>query len=295
MSSSFHLLASARRGLGVAFLALVPIGQPVLAQTSLTPTVEAIGSDIAVLDEVLRLSDLFLVLREEGLAHGETLAADMFPSGGGAGWATAQERIYDVAALHGRFVAVLERELSGDPNLPEILSFFGSDLGIRVVGLEIDARRAIIDDAIEDAARVAADRRRMGRDARQDQLERFIAAGDLLEMNVAGALTGNLAFLTGMNDSGAYGGAMPQDQILSDVWAQEAQVRGDTESWLHAYLGLAYQPLSEAELDRYVAFWESTPGKRLNAALFLAFDEVFRQVSYDLGHAAGLALLGQDI
>lgn len=290
-----RLSALSRRGLGVALLALVPFGQPLLAQTSLTPTVETAPSNLAVLDEVLRLAELFLVLREEGLAHGETLVADMFPSGGGLGWATAQDRIYDVTALHGRFVAVLERELADDPNLPDILSFFGSDLGARVIRLEIDARRAFIDDAIEDAARVAADRRRMGRDARHDQLERFIAAGNLMEMNVAGALTGNLAFLTGISDSGVYGGAMPQEQIMSDVWAQEAQVRDDTESWLHAYLGLAYQPLSEAELDRYIAFWESDAGQRLNAALFLAFDEVFRKVSYDLGYAAGLAMQGSDI
>jgi hypothetical protein len=289
------IFALARRGLGACALALPLLGQPLPAQVNLTPTMEPVTAQIGVLDEALRLMDLFAVLREEGLAHGQTLEAEMFPSGGGPGWVTAQERIYGLTALHGRFIAVLEQELAEDPNLPDILAFFGSELGARVVGLEIDARRAFIDDAIEDAARVAADRRGMGRDPRHDQLERFIVAGNLLEMNVAGALTGNLAFLTGMSDSGVYGGSMPQDQLMADVWGQEAQVRDDTESWLHAYLGLAYQPLSDAELDRYIAFWESAAGQRLNAALFLAFDEVFRKVSYDLGQAAGLAMQGQDI
>jgi hypothetical protein len=295
MSYRCPLLFLARRALGPVLLAFLSFGLPLSAQTNLTPSVEPIASDIAVLDEALRLADLFEVLREEGVAHGATLAEDLFPSGGGAGWASAQERIYDAEAQHARFVAVLGRELADDPALPEILSFFGSELGTRVIGLEIDARRAFIDDAIEDSARVAADRRRVGRDPRFGQLERFIAAGNLLEMNVAGALTGNLAFVTGMNDSGVYGGSMPQEQLLEDVWAQEAQVRDDTESWLQSYLGLAYQPLSEAELDRYIAFWESEAGQRLNAALFLAFDEVFRKVSYDLGYAAGLAMQGNDI
>jgi hypothetical protein len=198
--------------------------------------------------------------------------------------------------LRSRFDAVLQAELGGDPQvLQDLLAFYQSDLGARVVGLEIDARRAFIDDVAEDAARVAADRRRAEKDPRHVQLERFIAAGDLLEMNVAGALSGNLAFLTGMNETGIYSEALPQADIMADVWGQEEQIRSDTTSWLHAFLGLAYQPLTDAELDAYIAFMESPAGQRLNAALFLAYDQVFRQVSQDLGRAAGLAMQGRDI
>jgi hypothetical protein len=100
--------------------------------------------------------------------------------------------------------------------------------------------------------------------------------------------------MTGMADSGAYG-AMPQDQLLSDVWGQEEQVRADTSTWLYAYLGLAYSPLTEAELETYVTFWESPAGQQLNAALFGAFDAVFRDVSLELGRAAGRAMQGRDI
>ena len=257
----------------------------------------ATGAETAALAVALRLDDLFAVLRDEGLAHGATLAESMFASGGGPGWATALERIYDAPALHDRFVAVLEAELGTDPAaLTEILAFFASDLGARVVGLEIAARQAFLDEAAEEAARVAADKRRTGRDPRAGQLDRFIVAGDLLEMNVAGALSGNLAFMTGLNAAGsAAKPGQPEDELMQDVWSQEAQIRDDTASWLDAYLGLAYQPLTEAELDRYIAFMETPAGQRLNAALFVAFDEVFRQVSLDLGRAAGLAMQGRDI
>lgn len=276
---------------------ILPVGlalaSPVAAETAAPPA--AVVPETAALAEALRLDDLFAVLREEGLDHGRTLEGEMFPSGGGPGWAADLERIYDAAALREVFLTALEGELRDDPALADILAFLGSDLGRRVVGLEIDARRAFIADEVEDAARVAADRRRMGRDPRARQIDRFIAAGDLLEMNVAGALTGNLAFLTGMNESGAYGAGLPQDQLMEDVWGQEAQIRDDTLGWLHAYLGLAYDSLSEEDLDRYIAFWESEAGGRLNAALFVAFDRVFRPVSYELGHAAGLAMQGRDI
>lgn len=277
----------------------VPTG-PVRAETDpvLAPAGEAVatGTETAALAAALRLDELFAVLRDEGLAHGATLAESMFASGGGPGWATALERIYDAPALQDRFVAMLEAELGTDPAaLTDILAFFASDLGTRVVGLEIAARQAFLDEAAEEAARVAADKRRTARDPRAAQLDRFIVAGDLLEMNVAGALSGNLAFMTGLNAAGSGGPGQPEDEMMQDVWSQEAQIREDTASWLEAYLGLAYQPLTEAELDRYIAFMETPAGRRLNAALFVAFDQVFRQVSLDLGRAAGMAMQGRDI
>jgi hypothetical protein len=282
----------------VALLGLaLALGQPAAAQTTApsgTAADAAVLPDVA-LAEALQLPALFAVLRDEGLAHGAELEAESFPSGGGPGWAAALAELYDAGRLEAGFVAVLAAELGDDPALPEILAFFASDLGLRVVGYEIDARRAFLDPAAEDAARVAADRLRAARDPRAAQIDRFIAAGNLLEMNVAGALSGNLAFVTGLNAAGVYGPARPEAEILAEVWGQEAQIRDDTRSWLTAYLGLAYAQLDADELDRVIAFWDSPAGQRLNAALFLAFDSVFRPLSQELGHAAGLAMLGRDI
>lgn len=277
----------------LALAVLLAFGQPTLAQTSAVDP--AVGVSAGRLAEVMRLGDLFLVLREEGIAHGQELQTDMFPSGGGSDWATEVSGIYDADRLQGEFTDTLNAALSNDPqSLEPILAFFGSDLGQRILGLEIDARRAFLDTAAEDAARVAADDAAASRDPKVALIRRMIEASDLLEMNVAGSLSGSLAFMTGMADSGAYG-AMPQDQLLSEVWGQEDQVRADTSSWLNAYLQLAYHPLTEAELESYVVFWESPAGQKLNAALFTAFDKVFRQVSLDLGRAAGRAMQGRDI
>ncbi len=277
----------------LALAALLALGQPALAETpAVDPAVEVSIDRVA---EVMRLGDLFQVLREEGISHGEELQADMFPSGSDADWTAEVSAIYDLEHLQGEFTSTLNAALSKDPKtLEPILTFFGSDLGQRILGLEIDARRAFLDSAAEEAARVAADDAAASREPKAALIRRMIEAGDLLEMNVAGSLSGSLAFMTGMADSGAYG-ALPQDQLLSDVWGQEEQVRADTSSWLNAYLGLAYHPLTEAELESYVVFWESPAGQKLNAALFSAFDQVFRQVSLDLGRAAGRAMQGSDI
>jgi hypothetical protein len=132
-------------------------------------------------------------------------------------------------------------------------------------------------------------------DPRMGLIRRLADAGDLVEMNVAGALTGNLAFLQGLAREGLYGEKVDDEQMMSDVWSQEDQVRTDTETWLFPYLAFAYQPLSDADLEAYIAFSETVAGERLNAALFVAFDGVFQQVSYDLGRAAGRAMQGSDI
>lgn len=277
----------------LALAALLALGQPALAETpAADPAAEV---SVARVTDVMRLTELFQVLREEGISHGKDLQVDMFPSGGGADWTAEVSDIYDAARLQAYFTESLQAALPEDPQtLEPMLAFFGSDLGQRILGHEIDARRAFLDTATEEAARVAADDAAAARDPKVAIIRRMIEASDLVEMNVASSLSGSLAFMTGMAETGAYG-ALPQDQLLSDVWGQEEQVRADTTTWLNAYLGLAYHPLTEAELESYVAFWESPAGQALNAALFTALDTVFREVSLDLGRAAGRAMQGRDI
>ncbi|WP_409731926.1 DUF2059 domain-containing protein [Tabrizicola flagellatus] len=278
----------------LALVALFAAASPLAAETA--TTTQGAEQSVTELVKVMRLEELFEVLREEGLDYGRTLETDMFPSRGGAEWARTVSQIYDLDRLRPEFEAALAQEIGNDPTvLDGIVAFYGSDLGQRILGLEIEARRSFLDTAAEEAARVAADEAAASRDPKVALIRRMIEVADLLEANVAGSMSGNLAFMTGMAETGVYGRKMPQDEILADIWSREEQIRSDTSTWLAAYLGLAYAPLSEDELASYVAFWESPAGQRLNAALFVAFDRVFRPVSHDLGRAAGRAMLGREI
>jgi Uncharacterized protein conserved in bacteria (DUF2059) len=280
--------------LRLALAAFLAVTVPVSGQTTSVPAGSAVT--IARLGEVMQLDALFDVLREEGLAYGAGIEADMFPQGGGPAWAQAVDDIYDIPVMRARFNRALRSGLASDPAaMAEIEAFFSSELGSRILLLEIEARRTFLDHVAEDAARAAADKRLASRDPRAGQIERFIEVGDLLEMNVAGSLSGNLAFLNGMNETGVNGVRLPAEEVMAQVWGQEEQIRSDTESWLHAYLGLAYSSLSEAELDAYIGFWDTPAGQRLNVALFAAFEQAFTIVSRDLGRAAGQAMLGRDI
>lgn len=253
--------------------------------------------DIADVITAMRLTDTIGAMEEEGLAYGKDLEDELFPGAGGTRWDGIVALIYDRPTMQQRFDAAFARHLGTDPaTLEGVTRFFSSDLGQRILALEIEARRALLDSSTEEAARVTVDRMRADRDPRLDLLDRFAEVNDLIEENVAGSLNSNLAFYQGMSEGGALSGSeMTQDEMLSEVWAQESDVRAETEGWLFPYLMLAYEPLSDDDLQKYIDFSASLPGQAVNRAMFAAFDDVFSTISHDLGRAAAEMLSGQDI
>ncbi|MCA3488175.1 MAG: DUF2059 domain-containing protein [Rhodobacter sp.] len=257
----------------------------------------AASADPAALLTTLRIPEMIAVMQDEGIAYGDELEEQLFPGAGGARWDEAVARVYDESALLERFQSAFAARLAADPQaMDQIAGFFGTDRGQQILILEIEARRALLDEAVEEAAAVSVDDMRARDDPRLALLERFATANDLIEQNVSGALNANFAFFQGMSDGGAFDGAkMTEADMLAEVWAQEPDIRAETESWLYPFLALAYKPLSDADVEAYLAFSESEAGRAMNAAMFAAFDEVFRDISRDLGRAAAEMLSGRDI
>lgn len=257
---------------------------------------QAIQPDISALTQTLKIDALIAVMRTEGLANGKQMQADLFPGQDGAAWQAVVSRVYDPARLNQIFDAALGKALQNDPGTQTAMrDFFGAPLGQRILALEIDARKTLLDDKATEAAAQLWGRALNANTPRAAQINRFAEVNDLVESNVMGALNGNFAFYRGMNAAGAFPEPMPEADMLSEVWAQEADVRRDTTDWLYPFLMLAYQPLSDAELDQYIAFSDTQAGQKANAAMFVAFDAMFVQVSKELGQSAGRLMAGQDI
>ncbi len=289
--------AAARVALALSLI-LAPAAFPGLGPSDGAARAEMAVTTAAIqtLAEAMQLPAVIGVMQAEGLDYGGALRDEMFAGKGGAEWPAALARIYDADRMMAVILRRLETELQGQPaTVAAAQAFFGSATGQKIVALEVEARRALLDKATETAAQEAAADMEARGAPRMEALRRFAKANDLIELNVMGAMNANLAFYRGMSDGGGFGAALSEQDMLAEIWGQEAQVRADAEDWLWPYLALAYQPLSDEELQAYQRFSETSEGKRMNAALFAAFDEAFVQISRDLGRAAARMVRGEDI
>lgn len=247
--------------------------------------------------EAVQMPEVMAVMRDEGVDYGKSLEEEMFPGRGGAGWGEIVDTIYGQDKITKTMINALAQELAqaSDEDIDQIIEFFESKPGQDFVTLEIQARRALLDKDVEEAATVAWQDVLEKDKPRAKLIERFVAANDLIESNVMGALNANLSFYKGLASEGGLEPAMTEPEILQEVWSQEDMIRSDMQAWLYPYLSMAYQSVALNDLEAYVAFSETTAGRKMNAALFAAYDTLFTQISFDLGAAAARQVLSNDI
>ncbi|MEM9971010.1 MAG: DUF2059 domain-containing protein [Pseudomonadota bacterium] len=232
------------------------------------------------------------ILSEEGLEQAEELRDEMFPGRGGVGWTATVREIYAPDRLAELFRGAFDAALQEEEVRP-LLQFYDSDVGARVAALEVEARRAIMSEEVEAAAKNAYRDIAGSGSEREALLEEFATLNDLIDRNVAGALNANLAFYRGLGSNGDF--EMTEDDMLRDVWGQEAAIRDDTIEWIFGYMTFAYTTLSDEELQAYVDMTATDAGRNLNRALFAGFDAIFMDVSYALGAATGLFSIGDEL
>ncbi|MGB1208076.1 MAG: hypothetical protein ACPG7W_02630, partial [Paracoccaceae bacterium] len=146
---------------------------------------------------------------------------------------------------------------------------------------------------VEDAARDVFRTLQGGDDPRLAQLDAFVAANELVEANVTGALNASFQFYAGMAQGGALD--LTEDEILTIIWQSEAETRADTREWVYGFLLMAYGPLDDDTLERYTDFSASAQGQVLNRALFAGFNRMYDGLSYDLGLALARDLSVRDL
>lgn len=265
--------------------ALTAFAFPVMAQQH-TPESQLFNA--------LGMDDMLEVMREEGIAYGMQIDQEMLGGSGGRDWRATVELIYDSERMKTEVSAELAAEMAGMDIAP-MLDFFTSDLGQEIITLEVSARRALLDEVVEAASKDAAAIASAQETPRFLQVQRFADVNDLIETNVVGGMNSNFAFYMGLMEGGALNGDISEEQILTDVWSQEADIRQNTQDWVYSYSLLAYQPLSDNDLDAYIAFSESAAGQDLNRALFAAFDGMFEDISFALGRASATYMISQEL
>lgn len=249
-------------------------------------------ADPVRLYQLMHLDDLIQVMHDEGAQQGDELAQQFFTQGPSAHWNAQIARIYDVKRMRAIVLDRITREFDGQA-ADRLIDFYNSDLGQRVIVQEIKARRAMVDPDIEQAARDTYQTLLHDDHPRTQLVARFIASGDLLERNLSSALNSTFHYYRGLRDGGALDKS--EQDLLRDVWAQEDESRADIHEWLYGFLLLAAQPFSDAELTSYVETMEGPQGRKLNQALFVAFDAMYNDISYALGLLSAQELTRQDL
>lgn len=265
-----------------------------VAMTPFMVSANAASEDVTALFEAMNMPEMIAIMREEGLEYGAQIAEDLFPDRISATWPDTVAGIYDYDTMRGGLETQFGAAL-GDTDIDTLIAFFETDTGQSVVELEVAARRALMDEDLEEASKEAAAAAIAAETPRFGLVEAFVDANDLVETNVVGAMNANYAFYLGLLDGGAFPQELTEEQILTDVWNQEPEIRKNTYEWIYSYLLLAYQPLSDEELQTYIDFSSSSEGQALNTALFVAFDEMFEGISRALGLASSEFMSGQDL
>lgn len=231
--------------------------------------------------DALGIPELVAAFTADGIANSAAIDRGMLNGQGGSVWANTVRRLYDPARIEEELRAAFAQGLD-DQIAAQALLFFESDLGARIVALEVQARQALLNPDLEEAAKSAPS-------AASDAITQFLEIRDLIERNTDAAIAAQTAFFDGMALTTGQAPPAPDEDT------QRALLRGETESWLRGYYALAQSPLSADDVAIYTAFWETDVAMALDDALFGAFANSYATLSFGLGQAAGRLLPQNDL
>ncbi|MFK7870828.1 MAG: DUF2059 domain-containing protein [Roseobacter sp.] len=247
---------------------------------------------LTALTDALEMDTVVGIMRDEGLSYAQELNDDMLAGQGGAFWTAQVTSIYNAQRMSETVLSALDQYLSPD-DIDEAIRFFTTAHGAQIISLENASRIAMQDALVEETAKQNCVTPASEDAAHLALIDQFTNVNDLIERNVSGAMSSTLQFYAGLAQGNSF--ALSEEDTLKEVYSQEAEIREDTVTWLCGYLLLAYRPLSLEALQAYVAFYETDAGKALNSALFEGYEQMYRDISYALGQAVALNVVGDDI
>lgn len=230
--------------------------------------------DIDRLVDAMGMPALVRAFSAEGETAAATLNTEFLNGQGGSVWAETVRNLYDPARLEGELRAGLAQTL--DPQVARTaLLFFDSDIGQRIIALEVQAREAMIDPQVADMAKDAGAQTGA-------QVSEFLELRDLVERNTDAGVSAQAAFFDGF--------AQSTDSTLPAPGMEElrAGIATETEAWLKGYYTLIQSALSDEDIDTYSNFWRTDIGAAVDDAVFKVFGESYTNLSFALGQTVGL-------
>ncbi|WP_299554535.1 DUF2059 domain-containing protein [uncultured Tateyamaria sp.] len=243
---------------------------------SLWMLAQSAWADVNRLIDAMGVPELIAAFVTEGLEAGQSIDEVFLNGQGGDVWVDTVRRLYDPLRMETELRRVMAERL--DPDVAaQALLFFESDLGARIITLEVQARQTFLDDTVEEAAKASPT-------AQGEQVTDYLVSRDLIERNTDVAVAAQAAFLEGLSDSSG------RSEDAPDMDQLRARILVDTEGWLRGYNALVQSAMTKDDIAIYTSFWETDVGAAVDDALFLAFGQSYTTLSYALGQAAGRLL-----
>jgi hypothetical protein len=191
---------------------------------------------------------------------------------------------FDVKALNDAVRTHVQANMNGK-DLEAALAWLGSPLGERITGLEEAASTPqAVAEMQSTAGRLAGDK------ARVEKMKKLDVAVQATESNVRMVLNMQVVIAVAMTASMEPDQQPSADAILHEVNKNSAQLRSMIEQQILLSFLYAYRSLTDAELDRYIAFAESAAGKKYQTVT----SEAVSGAMVDAGRKLG-SLLGEDM
>ncbi len=220
-------------------------------------------------------------------------AAEIYLTGRAAEtYVTENVALYDPDEIKRHLIDGLSSGLSAD-DLAVAVAFFKTETGAYAAKLEASARQAISDQGVEDHAKAMASDAVARGVERIDILETAIADMDLVEMNLAGAMTAQYQFLMPLSDVKDLG--LDQAAVLTMIQEGQDALSQSILEWLVAFLYMAYAPLDDEQLSTYLTYQTSPNGASLNKVLFDVFNAIDRDMSAAMGVSLAQSLQSKEI
>ncbi len=197
----------------------------------------------------------------------------------------AASRAFDTRRLRAEFEKELAAELSREDEA-EVLVWLSSDLGKRLTALEEKS------DEAGEVTRREKEAPVYFATVPPQRVERFKRLAKAIRLGEA-----NAGMIINMSIGLAYGFAIimpPHD--TAGVEATKRQLEAQRPQMIAAFeasgvteFAYTYRDVSDADVDRYVAFQETRAGRNYSAAVVRAYDKVLTRAALDFGTQLGIA------
>lgn len=198
-------------------------------------------------------------------------------------WEATATAVFDARRLHRQLAAALDGRFSSDEQAV-LGAFYHSAFGRRISELE---RAVALLDADQQGAAIDAGKLLVaGAEAtRGAQLDRLMT---LVSAEISGAMVGQSvrAMLVGMSVAHQQGDIeVPWEEIDQQVTAMMPSLLADVASGQQAMMAYAYRNLTDAELDRYIAFLETPSAQKFYAVATFAVGRIVTEGMSRFGEA----------